>query len=178
MNAAHIHLMLTHFPIVGTFIGVGILTAGLLMKNESVKKVALGVFILMALVTIPVFSSGEGAEEVLEKLPDFSKHQIHEHEELAEKAILLMFGLGILSVVGLFSIIKKISFEKPLIIVILIVSIATFGLFGKVGNLGGQVRHTEIRETTGIQIIDTIGNQGNTTSGNEKSKQDNDEDDD
>jgi len=28
---------------------------------------------------------------------------------------------------------------------ILIISLATFGLFAKVGNLGGQIRHTEIR---------------------------------
>ena len=62
MDATHLHLILTHFPIVGTIIGIGILAYGQFAKNDAIKKVALVTFILMAILTIPVFLTGEEAE--------------------------------------------------------------------------------------------------------------------
>ncbi|MBK8500846.1 MAG: hypothetical protein IPL46_00810 [Saprospiraceae bacterium] len=145
MDATHFHLVLTHFPIVGTIIGIGILAYGQFSKNDSIKKVALSTFIVMSLLTIPVFLTGEGAEESVEHLAGVSEQIIKEHEELAEKAIWLMGLLGTTSLFGLYAIIKKWSFSKTITLIILFVSLATFGLFAKVGNLGGQIRHTEIR---------------------------------
>ena len=64
MDQTHVHLVLTHFPIVGTIIGIGIMAYGVLAKNDAIKKTALIIFILMALLTIPVFLTGEAAEEI------------------------------------------------------------------------------------------------------------------
>jgi uncharacterized membrane protein len=145
MNAAHLHLVLTHFPIVGTAIGIGILIYGQLVKNSAIKKVSYGIFIVMAILTIPVFQTGEGAEETVEHLAGVSEELIEKHEELAEKAIWLMAFLGVLSVVNLFVSLKNYPLAKVLGLITLIVSLGTFGLFAKVGNLGGQIRHSEIR---------------------------------
>lgn len=147
MDATHIHLLLTHFPIVGTIIGILILIYGIYSKNESVIKVALGTFVAMALLTIPVFLTGEDAAETVENIPGVLESIIEEHEELAEKAIWLMGLLGVLSLINLYAIFKKVSFSKTITILTLLVSLATFGLFAQVGNLGGQIRHSEIRNT-------------------------------
>ncbi len=152
MDAVHVHLMLTHFPIIGTFVGVGILAYGQFSNNDAIKQVALATFIIMSLLTIPVFLSGEGAEEAVEHLPGVTESIIEEHEELAEKAIWLMGLLGIFSVINLFALAKKLSSAKVITIVSLVLSLATVGLFIKVGNLGGQIRHTEIRaDNTQVQ---------------------------
>jgi hypothetical protein len=37
MNDAHLHLVVNHFPIIGTILGLGTLVAGILLKNNSVK---------------------------------------------------------------------------------------------------------------------------------------------
>ena len=68
MDATHLHLVLTHFPIVGTILGIGILAYGQFAKNEAIKKVALVTFIVMAFLTIPVFLTGGEAEETVETL--------------------------------------------------------------------------------------------------------------
>ena len=68
MDATHLHLMLTHFPIVGTIIGIGVLAYGQFINNNSIKKLALAIFIVMSILTIPVFLTGEGAEETVEHL--------------------------------------------------------------------------------------------------------------
>ncbi len=87
MDATHFHLVSTHFPIVGTIIGIGILAYGNYSNNDSIQKVALITFIAMAILTIPVFLTGEEAEETVEHISGVSETIIEEHEELAEKAI-------------------------------------------------------------------------------------------
>ncbi len=169
MNATHLHLILTHFPIVGTIIGIGILIYGLFLKKLEIQKVALATFILMALLTIPVFLTGEEAGETVENIAAISEQLIENHEELAEKAIWLMGLLGLLSIISLFAIFKKLSFAKTITLVTLIVSLVTFGVFAQVGNLGGQIRHSEIR--TGSTI-----NQDNNENTRNFDKQDNEDD--
>ena len=153
MDATHFHLVLTHFPIVGTIIGIGILAYGQYSKNDSIKKTALVIFMTMAILTIPVFLTGEPAEESVEHLTGVSENIIEEHEELAEKAIWLMGLLGVFSLVSFYAIVKKISFAKTITLITLVISLATFGLFARVGNLGGQIRHTEIgANSTNVQV--------------------------
>ena len=153
MDATHFHLLLTHFPIVGTIIGIGILAYGQYSKNDSIKKTALVVFLLMAILTIPVFLTGEEAEETVEHLAGVSENSIETHEELAEKVIWLMGLLGAMSLVSFYAITKKLPLSNKLTLVTLVVSLVTFGLFARVGYLGGQIRHSEIRDTRdGIQI--------------------------
>ena len=120
MDATHLHLILSHFPIIGTIIGIVILAYGQFSKNIEIQKVALAAFILMAIFTIPVFLTGEGAEETVEKIPVISEQLIENHEELAEKAIWLMGVLGILSIISFFAIIKKLSFAKMITLITLI----------------------------------------------------------
>lgn len=166
MDATHLHLVLSHFPIIGTIIGIVILAYGQISKNIDIQKVALATFILMALFTIPVFLTGEGAEDAVEQISGVSEQVIEEHEELAEKAIWLMGLLGVLSIVSFFAIVKKLSFAKTITLITLIVSLGTFGLFAQLGNLGGQIRHSEIRD----------GNTNNVLINNDHPKADQDDD--
>ena len=154
MNAAHIHLILNHFPVIGTIIGIGILAFGLLLKNNTIKKVALILFIVTAILTIPVFLSGEDAEGIVENIEGVSETMMEEHEELAEKSIWLMGFLGIISFFNFYTMIKNISvsFTKKITVLTLLVSLVTFGFFVQVANLGGKIRHSEIRDLTKYQM--------------------------
>lgn len=168
MDAAHLHLILTHLPIVGTIIGIGILAYGQFAKNDEIKKVALVTFVLMTILTIPVFLTGEEAEETVEHIVGVSEQLIENHEELAEKAIWLMGLLGILSIISLFAIIKKLSFSKTISLATLIVSLVTFVIFAKVGSTGGEIRHSEIRTSN-------VNNDNGIFNGSEKDEHDDDD---
>ncbi|MEO0332049.1 MAG: hypothetical protein AAF223_10235, partial [Bacteroidota bacterium] len=67
MNDAQIHLALNHFPIIGTLFGTVLLGIGVFGKNKSLLNTGLIILILMTLITIPVYLSGEGAEEIVEE---------------------------------------------------------------------------------------------------------------
>lgn len=173
MDATHIHLILTHFPIVGTIIGTGILTYGYFSKRNDIIKVALVTFVLMALVTIPVYLTGEESEETVEHLAGVSERLIENHEELAEKAILFMGLLAVLSSMSFLAVLRQFSFAKTITLITLIVSFVTFGIFAQVGNLGGQIRHSEIRTNSSNKFIE----KGETEKGIFKSKDKDDDDD-
>jgi uncharacterized membrane protein len=145
MNEAHLHMVVNHFPIIGTIFGFGILTAGTLLKNTSVKNTAYFLFVFGAIFTALSMGTGEGAEELVEDMPSVGKHIIHEHEELAEKLALVLYTLGTFSILGLFMNFKNHS--KANLVTFFVLGIATASLFlvQKVGTSGGEIRHTEIR---------------------------------
>jgi len=73
MNATHLHLMLNHLPVLGTAFGLGLLLFGLWRRSNELKKTALGVFVIIALAGVPVYLTGEPAEDGVESLPGVSK---------------------------------------------------------------------------------------------------------
>jgi len=147
INWAHVHLMINHFPVIGVLGGILLLAYALVRKSEEVKMVSFGVFVLIALITIPVFLTGEGAEDVVKHIPGVTETYIGRHEELAELTLVLMEILGVLSLIGL--VLLKLRGAIPIIIVILVLvmSLVTATFVSITANLGGQIRHTEIRDS-------------------------------
>jgi uncharacterized membrane protein len=152
MNDAHLHLVVNHFPIIGTIFGLGILIVGMILKNNSVKTVAYVLFILAAIFAAFSMSTGEGAEELVEDMPNIGKEIIHEHEELAEKLALVLYAIGAFSLVSIYFSIKKISLLKYTTIVTLLLAVIGVFLAQKVGTSGGEIRHTEIRANSNSPI--------------------------
>ncbi len=150
MNDAHLHMVVNHFPIIGTILAIGILIAGLLNKNQSIINTAYVLFIIGAVFGILSMDTGEGAEELVEDMPSIGWKIIHEHEELAEKMALLLDALGILSLLGFYLQYKKNPKQKLVSYAILILSIASLFVIQKVGTSGGEIRHTEIRKQSNV----------------------------
>jgi formate hydrogenlyase subunit 3/multisubunit Na+/H+ antiporter MnhD subunit len=146
MNTVHWHLLLNHLPIIGGIIGMGILVAGFVLKNNPiVKRTALGVFVFSAVFAIPAFLTGEGAEEAVENLPGVMESLIEEHEDLGKLFLLLMSTLGVVSLLALFADIKKLKAAKTLYFLVLLVGMVSIYFGATTGVSGGKVRHTEIR---------------------------------
>ena len=73
MNPAHWHLTLNHIPVLGMAFGLPLVSLALLRKSEELKRISLGFLIVIALLAIPVYLTGEPAEELVENLPGVSK---------------------------------------------------------------------------------------------------------
>ena len=150
MNDAHLHMVVNHFPIIGTIFGLGILITGIVMKNTVIKNIAYVLFVIAAIFAAVSMSTGEGAEEIAENLPAVTHEIIHEHEEMAEKLALVLYVLGGVSLLALFMNFK--NHAKANLISYLAFLIAVVGVFlGKqTGTTGGEIRHTEIRENATV----------------------------
>lgn len=145
MNDAHLHLVVNHFPIIGTILGLGILIAGIIFKNNSVKSTAYALFIVSAIFAVFSMSTGEGAEELVEDMPSIGHEIIHEHEEIAEKLAIVLYSLGVVSLLGLFMNYKKHPKVNHISYIAVVVAIIGVFFAQRVGTSGGEIRHTEIR---------------------------------
>ena len=143
MNSAHIHLILNHVPVLGTIFGLLVLAFGLIRKSDEVKQTALGIFVLSGLLTIPVYLTGEPAEEIVENLAGVSEAIIEQHEDWAFYALILMEITGISALIAL--VFYGRSFGRNLLAVTTLISVLALGSITWTANLGGQIRHTEIR---------------------------------
>ena len=99
MNSAHWHLLLNHLPLTGTIFSTLLLATGMIFKNQGLKQSGLALFILTALCAIPVFLTGEGAEDILESIGQKNEHFIHEHEEIASITFWISQAIAIFSIV-------------------------------------------------------------------------------
>lgn len=156
MNDAHLHMVVNHFPIIGTIFGFGILIAGLVLKNKTLMNTSYVLFIIAAIFGAFSMGTGEGAEELVEDMPNIGKQIIHEHEELAEKLAVLLYVLSGLSLAGLYLNFK--NHAKAKLLSFLILGITTAGLFlaQKVGTSGGEIRHTEIRANANATVNGSV----------------------
>jgi cytochrome bd-type quinol oxidase subunit 2 len=146
MSAAHVHLLLNHVPILGSIFGLLVLCYGMLRKSGEIKETSLGVFVITALVTIPVYLTGDGAAQIVSNLPGVSTAIIQQHDQAAT---ITMFAIQILGVVSLLSLWLSRRSRRELrswmTLGVFILAMISSGLGAWTGSIGGQIRHTEVR---------------------------------
>ena len=145
MPWAHIHLALNHVPVIGLPIVVLLLVWGLVRRNAELIRAAFGLLVLLALVTLVVQLTGEPAEELVEGLPGVLDSIVERHEEAALIGTIGMSGLALLALFGWWRSRGGRTLARWYPGVVLIGGLLLSGYFGWVANLGGQIRHSEIR---------------------------------
>ncbi len=146
MNYPHLHLMLNHFPVVGTILAMLLLGWALLSRRRDYIRLSLVATLIASLSAVPAFLSGDEAHEQLEDVAGFDHDQIHEHERSADWALWIMLGTGALAAAGLWSSrgdrpVPRWSGTAAMAGLILSTSV-----LARTAWLGGEIRHPE---TTG-----------------------------
>jgi uncharacterized membrane protein len=145
MNFVHIHLLLNHFPVIGSIIGFGLFLISFFGKNESLRRGSLIVFAAMALIAIPAFASGKGAQLMLKDKPGMSDAFMQRHEGAAMLALWFLEATGAFALAGLWQIHRRSRMARWNSAAVLILSSLAVGLMVRTGNTGGEISHTEVR---------------------------------
>ena len=144
MSPIQLHLALTHVPVILSIAGFGLLVVAVIRKEAVLIKTAYLMLIIAAVAALPVYFTGEGTAETLEKLPGIDKNNIESHEEAAESAIIAVEVVGVFSVLGLiFN--KRIRLGKILRLTTLLFSFISALVVAETAHVGGLIRHSEIR---------------------------------
>lgn len=162
MNSAQIHLALNHVPLFLSLAAGIVLIIGFIRKNELVINLSLFGLVAGALFTAPVFLTGEGTEELVEKLPGVNENLIGEHEDFAKISMIVIAITGAIALIALLAR-KAVSFRPWLLRSLFLLSIASFLLMAQTASLGGKIRHSEI-------VNGTVA-AGNESGENEKGKE-------
>lgn len=145
MDATHLHLALNHVPVIGLGFALLILSTGFVRRDGGMQKLGFITLVLIALVAFGVMQTGDAAEETAEHLPGVTEAVIEHHEEAARTAVVAVYVLGALALAGLVAFRSRPRVPGAFVVSALVATVLAAGLMARTANLGGQVRHTEIR---------------------------------
>lgn len=154
LNFAHLHLLLNHFPIIGTLVGLALFLISFVGNNKDLRRAAYIVFAGIALLTIPTFLSGFGAALGIQGRPGVSDALVKRHEGSAMLALWFMFATGAFSLVALWQAHQKARAANWVVGTVLFFSLLSTGLMARVGNTGGDIRHPEITDIQHGKIVE------------------------
>lgn len=145
MNAAYYHLAINHAPILAVAFGLLLHVIAMIRNSRELKLGALILFVIGAVTAFAAVKTGQGAVPIVRDLPGVERSIIHAHADMAERAMIAALVTGVLALAAWF--LPRWSFKaaKAASVLCLISSLVAAGLMGWTANLGGQVRHTEIR---------------------------------
>jgi uncharacterized membrane protein len=144
LTLPHLHLLLNHFPTIGTIIAIGLYLGAVLRNNDDLRRASLAIFFGLAVVTLPTYMSGNAAKMEIENLPGISKGIIEAHEDAAVLSFIVMELTGAVAWLALWQLrrlSRPLRWQSP---VILLLSMLAFALMARTANIGGEIRHPEI----------------------------------
>jgi hypothetical protein len=143
MSIVHLHLLMNHIPVVGSLFAL-LLFAGTMFRKAVSLRFALWFAVGLGGAAIAVYLTGEPAAGRIEKLFGITEQSIERHEAMAEAATI---AAGILAGLSLIALLAFRGKEIPRwvgaagLVGMVVLSVT----MGWTANLGGQIRHSEIR---------------------------------
>ena len=144
VTAAHIHLVLSHVPAMGILFGLGLLAFGGWRGSREIQKAALGLFVVAAVLAVPSYLTGEPGAGAIKGLPGFSDRVLEHHQAAAGVALAGCIALGIVALAGLI-LFRGRTVAGWFVMLLLAGAVVVGVLVARTANLGGQIRHSEIR---------------------------------
>jgi ABC-type uncharacterized transport system permease subunit len=92
MNYSHIHIVLNHFPTIGTVLGLGLFLYALLRKHDELKEISFVIFMVMALLGVPTFITGAAAERAIGDRADAALVEVHKDAAVMAFTLLAITG--------------------------------------------------------------------------------------
>jgi uncharacterized membrane protein len=146
MNATQLHLIFTHLPIIGLGFAILLNLIAVLRKSAELQKLSLWFYLLLGILTLLAYLTGDSAAEIMKTYPGITEDIIEPHENIA-----LFFFIGLmittaLSMAALYITKTKRHLLSRFSIYLLTAGILISFLAVKTGSTGGAIRHTEIKE--------------------------------
>src|SRR3989442_10804582 len=141
MNLAHLHLLLNHFPTIGTRVAIGLFVASVIAKNDDLKRTSLGIFFVIALISLPTYVTGNAAQALIKGQAGVSAVLMARHQDAALLAFVFMEITGLVAWLGLWQYRRQLRMSQLNLAAVLVLSAVTFRLMAWASNIGGGVRH-------------------------------------
>src|SRR5436305_8331886 len=100
-SIAHVHLIMNHFPILGSIFVLILFIIALVFKNGFLQKLSLWFLVGVALATAIAYVSGEKGEGAVQGLPQVSDTMIALHKQVAKYGLVIMFIAGVIALGGI-----------------------------------------------------------------------------
>lgn len=145
MSPAHLHLLLNHLPLIGIPFSLGFLVQSIRKHSDSSRNFALVVLLLSCLLSIPVYLTGEPAEDLIKTVVSgIDVRNIHEHEGVAQVSLILCIITGATALCAL--LLKRRQVRSSFTFAAITLAFASTCTLAYTSFLGGKIRHTEFHQ--------------------------------
>jgi hypothetical protein len=145
VNLAHLHLVMNHVPTVGAAVALSLLLLAFARRNEHLKHAGLEVLFIIALLALPVYVTGVAAQREMRERTDISVDAVRIHHDAALIGFSVMEFAGFLAWVALWQMRRLGRAGRGVVPAAMLLLVVALGIMGRAANLGGDIRHTEIR---------------------------------
>jgi hypothetical protein len=143
-SAPHWHLVLNHVPSIGTLVAVCLLAGARVSGSRDLTRASLLLFVVLALLAIPVFVTGGAAAWALRDTPAISEGTVSAHQDAALLGLAALLVTGWLAWFTLWRDRRRPGLDGWSPLTVLGSGTAALLLMLWTARLGGQINHPEI----------------------------------
>jgi uncharacterized membrane protein len=141
---AHWHLLVSVFPSVGLVFVLGLYVAALVTANKGMARACLAAFVILGLLAIPTYLSGEGSMPVSLRDPKTPPDLLGLHRTIGWLALLAAIATGAAAALALARLRRAGHLSGVALKWILALGLVTLALMAWVGELGWEMDHHEL----------------------------------
>ncbi len=142
----HLHAVLNHFPLIGLFVAMLAVLAGLLARSKAATLVGLGLLAATSLSVWPVVELGEGGfDRVLSMADDPGQAYLKYHAQLAHRWAFLYYVAAGFAALTMILTWKWPQALLPGSILAMAFAIGSLVAGTYIAQAGGEIRHREFR---------------------------------
>lgn len=142
MTPTQVHLMLNHFSVIGSMFGVVLLVVAMVRKSRELITLALASLLGVAMLSIPVYFTGEPAQEAIARQAAVPDEVVERHAQAAQFAFFSIEWVGALALAGLW-LFRTEPAPRWFLAILLVGSLLTAGVMVYTANQGRQIRHPD-----------------------------------
>ncbi|HYM61841.1 MAG TPA: hypothetical protein VEZ11_13220 [Thermoanaerobaculia bacterium] len=146
MNAAHLHLILTHFPPVLSLIAAGAAVVGFLRKRADLVSIALWLLVVIGAMVPVVYMAGDRAADQIGRVDGVQQDAIAPHERAGTISLVASAAIGALAAAALVWARRRANIPGGIRIILAAAALALAVVIGWTANLGGAIHHPEIEQ--------------------------------
>ena len=139
MDATKLHLLLNYIPLIVTPVGAFMLLYGSRRSRPKAQKTGLVLLVLMAVVTLGVFGTGEVAGKGSDLIIGPVWANIQQHKVSAFPSFAVIESLGIFALYGLINLMRQKALATWFMAIIMILSITALVLTARTAYLGRHI---------------------------------------
>jgi hypothetical protein len=130
-------------------VGFVVFLFGVLSRSDDQIRAGLAVLFMIALLSLPAYMTGYSAERAFRGMPGVSADIVGLHQRSALLALIVMEATGVVAWYGLWQ--RSKNRARPAranTAAVLLLGTLTIGLMAGAANVGGDIRHPEMHDST------------------------------
>ena len=146
-SGPHLHIVLNHFPLIGSVFVLGLLIASVYLKSDDLRRCSLILFVVLGLLAIPTYITGAAAGWAYQGRGGLSADVLAAHQDAG---LLTLVFLGLTGTFSWLTLWRERRFGQKSDVgfcTVLGFGVLSLLMIVATGNLGGTVIRPELRES-------------------------------